>query len=669
MSPNSHGRAGKNFPSSLLTSRGLRRFASFPLVVVLTVAAPISGLVEFAQKRTEPSSSGLAQKQTTTAQKPKNEAPSKRPVSNETTRDLKWGEEKTAAAPVPGHKTDTQAYALIVGISSYPNLPQSAQLKFADADARELRAFLVGEKGGFEEGNVTLLVNEEANHEQILRELARLQNLSGPDSIALIFFAGHGLVNKSGQAFLVAADTRLDDLLNTGIDMKLFNSTVQSMRSRSAVIISDACHSGTLSDLLSQSGSGSIGNLSAKTFAEPRRDQSSFIFTAASPTQSSVERASLGHGLFTYHMLQGLDGKADADLDGVVTSREIYSYVASKIRDDNEAGGVKQVPEYNPSFDRSIPLAIVREEGRAKYRKWFSEDPMVSRWVASFDESLNENRLTRPQGQSAWDYYLALSNFPTSSNIAIQKRAELLAKILSEADRTIEQSPEDSGSWDELRDNLEKGYQLTRDDSFKARQLFATVMYYHSTGETARAERECDNALALIEEGHTTNPLINVKIGQFYTALKKWEKARRAYRLIMDKNPTVPWITEYSKVLMQLGVYTEAEEQLRRAQKNNPTTNLPSCCWLRSYCKTHRTNVSLKPGDSLRTRARLPRTTRTPKNFGDASFCLPVSRNWQSIPCCMLPCCALREKDETFRCCISAMHSPDSAISIGLSRP
>ena len=515
--------------------------------------------IEFAQKRTQPS--------------PQQEKAQKPAGSQDTKRDLSWGADKPVDPTVPAYKADTQAYALIIGISAYGNLPQSAQLKFADADAQRLHEFLVGEKGGFRPENVTLLVNEEASHDQILRELARLQNLSGPDSIALIFFAGHGLVNKSGQAFLVAADTRLDDLLNTGIDMKLFNSTVQSMRSRSAIIISDACHSGALSDLLGQPGSNSVANLSVKAFAEPggRRDQSSFIFTAASPTQSSIERSTLRHGLFTYYMLEGLGGPADSDRDGVVTSSELYSFVAARIRADSEIQGIKQVPEFNPSFDRSIPLGVVSEEGRTKYRKWFSEDPFVSRWVAAFDEALKENRLTRPQGQSAWDYYLALSNFGAASTTIVgTKRDELLARIGSQADKVIDQLPSDSGPWDEVRENLDKAYQLTHDDSFKARQLFATVMYYHSTGETTRAERECDNTLRLLEESKANNPQLSHRIGQFYSGLKSWDKARRAYRLVIDKNPTVPWMTEYGQVLMNLGNYTEAEEYLRRAHTSNP---------------------------------------------------------------------------------------------------
>ncbi|MGI9067370.1 MAG: caspase family protein [Pyrinomonadaceae bacterium] len=576
MSPNPGAILKKVLGRTFLSRFNLRRVTLFCLVaiIVLTFADHIPGSIDLAQKKGDKASSTGTQ-----GTSPPHDPATKDSKSSldQQERELKLGSDRTPGVdPVsiyPAHKAETQAYALIIGISSYQNLPQSAQLKYADQDAREMREFLVGEKGGFRPENVKLLLNGEATREQIFLELAHLQNLSGPDSLALIFFAGHGAVNKSGQAFLVAADTRIDDPLNTAVDMKMFNSAVQSLRSRSAVIISDACHSGALGDLLNSSGTGAVANVSATSFAEPsgRRDQSSFIFTAASPTQASVERPSLKHGLFTYYMLQGLGGPADANGDGVVTSKEVYDFVAEGIRNDKEVAGIKQVPEYNPSFDRSIPLAIVRHEGRERYRKWFSEDPVIPRLVAAFDESMRENRLTRPQGQSAWDFYRNLSSYGgTPPDVAKLKREEFLAKITTEADKLIEQSSPDSIAWDEARENLEKAYELSRDGGFKARQLFATVMFFHSTGETARAEREADLALTLIEDGQAGNPLLSVKIGKFFAGSKKWDKAIRAYRPAMSKNPTVEWITEYAEVLVHSGAYGEAEEQLRRAEKVNP---------------------------------------------------------------------------------------------------
>jgi tetratricopeptide (TPR) repeat protein len=578
MSPKSRASLKKTLGQTFVSRFNLSRFALFCLVaiVVLAFSDRIPGFVELAQKQTEkPSATGNQ----ATPQKSPRKGSESLPTPPDTARELKWGADKSVGAlsdvdatgaPVPAYKN--QAFALIIGISQYANLPQSAQLNYADRDARELSEFLVGDKGGFRPENVKLLVNEEATHDQILRELDLLQNRSGPDSLTLIFFAGHGVVNKSGQSFLVASDTRTDDPLSTAVDMTLFNSTVQRLRSRSAVIITDACHSGALGDLLKSSGPGTGGNLSAKSFAEPVRSQSSFIFTAASPTQSSVERPSLQHGLFTYHLLQGLEGPADqgGNGDGVVTSSELYSYVVDKIRNDKEIVGTRQVPEFNQLYDRSIPLAIVREEGRDKYSKWLNEDPEVPRLVAAFDDSLRENRLTRPEGQSAWDFYRSLSTYSrTPIEISNRKKGEFLTKVITESDKLIAHASPDSGAWDEARDNLGKAYELTRDEALKARYLFANVMYFDSTGETIRAEREADLALTQIEGNPATSPLLSVKIGKFYAGLKNWDKATRAYRPAMSKNPTVEWITEYAQVLTRSGDYLEAEVQLRQAQRVN----------------------------------------------------------------------------------------------------
>jgi len=45
----------------------------------------------------------------------------------------------------------------------------------------------------------------------------------------------------------------------------------------------------------------------------------------------SEEREDLGHGVFTYYLLEGLRGKADLDGDGIITVDEAYNYVSKKV--------------------------------------------------------------------------------------------------------------------------------------------------------------------------------------------------------------------------------------------------------------------------------------------------------------------------------------------------
>ena len=50
--------------------------------------------------------------------------------------------------------------------------------------------------------------------------------------------------------------------------------------------------------------------------------------TASSANEVSVEDDVLQHGIFTYHLIQGLRGSADYDSDGLVTVDEAYRYVS-----------------------------------------------------------------------------------------------------------------------------------------------------------------------------------------------------------------------------------------------------------------------------------------------------------------------------------------------------
>ena len=45
----------------------------------------------------------------------------------------------------------------------------------------------------------------------------------------------------------------------------------------------------------------------------------------------SEEREDLGHGVFTYYLLEGLRGSADMDHDGIITVDEAYGYVSKKV--------------------------------------------------------------------------------------------------------------------------------------------------------------------------------------------------------------------------------------------------------------------------------------------------------------------------------------------------
>ena len=55
------------------------------------------------------------------------------------------------------------------------------------------------------------------------------------------------------------------------------------------------------------------------------------VLTASKAREMSEEREALGHGVFSYYLLEALQGKADLDGDGIITVDEAYTYVSKKV--------------------------------------------------------------------------------------------------------------------------------------------------------------------------------------------------------------------------------------------------------------------------------------------------------------------------------------------------
>ena len=63
-------------------------------------------------------------------------------------------------------------------------------------------------------------------------------------------------------------------------------------------------------------------------FLDSLAGEGRLVVTACSASQVSLEtQARKHHGIFTYHLVEGLRGAADADGDGRVTIDELYDYV------------------------------------------------------------------------------------------------------------------------------------------------------------------------------------------------------------------------------------------------------------------------------------------------------------------------------------------------------
>jgi uncharacterized caspase-like protein/tetratricopeptide (TPR) repeat protein len=268
-------------------------------------------------------------------------------TTDNSTRDLK---PVRPAEPVQTTTVVPRSYALVIGIAHYQRLPASAQLKYPDRDAEAVYTTLISQEGGnFPAEHVHVLTDAQATLANLRHELEDwLPAVTQPDDRVLIYFAGHGFIS-GGKAYLAPYDVDLQNLAGTALPMDRLGELIGSkIHGKWKVMLTDACHSGAITPETTPTQlNQSLLDL----------HQSIFSLTASRDREQSFESADWGggHGIFTYYVVQGLNGAADTNADGVITADELAEYVHTNVREATK--GQQNPTSERGSFDSNMVLA------------------------------------------------------------------------------------------------------------------------------------------------------------------------------------------------------------------------------------------------------------------------------------------------------------------------
>ena len=250
-------------------------------------------------------------------------------------------------------------WAVVIGVSSYKNLPADAQLKFPHRDAEEFAAFLRSPQGGgFPSSQIKVLLNQDATLAAVRTALCTwLARSAEPEDSVYIFFAGHGVVEGDRDGYLLAHDSDPQNLYATALSVDELNKVIsERLRTRLVVLITDACHAGRL-------GFASRGveeKILVNRFLDEvgKTGEGVFRLLASRPDELSYEdkRWGGGHGVFTNFLLEGLRGRADRDGDGVVRAGELLDYLSEVVPNETKA---LQHPRAAGNIETRLPLAVI----------------------------------------------------------------------------------------------------------------------------------------------------------------------------------------------------------------------------------------------------------------------------------------------------------------------
>jgi uncharacterized caspase-like protein len=260
-------------------------------------------------------------------------------------RFLSWNgegfvDESPELVPVSAPAADTPAlyhdsWAVVVGIDNYLKWPK---LHYAVNDANGIKDILT-RKFGFKQDHVVTLFNEEATREKILSVLG--DTLSNPkkvqrDDRVFVFFAGHGATRRlpSGRdlGYIIPFDADAENFQGQSISMTNFQDISESISAKHVFFVMDSCYSG-LAITRGQNGGNYLREMSRRTARE--------MLTAGGANEEVADNGPNGHSVFTWTLLQGLEGRADLNSDGYITASELAAYVGP---------GVSALSHQTPAF-------------------------------------------------------------------------------------------------------------------------------------------------------------------------------------------------------------------------------------------------------------------------------------------------------------------------------
>ena len=229
---------------------------------------------------------------------------------------------------VNGYKDDNKI-AIIIGIEKYVNLT-NLDAPFANRDANAFREY-ANRALGVKSSNIKLLVDHNASRPQILETfklwLPRIAGEGGKD--IYIFFAGHGLSSDDGKdLYILPQDGNSKLLEDTAITRVELIKLIQKVNPKSVTMFFDTCYSGQTRD--ERMLVASLRPI--RIVADEQDTPNNFtIFTASNYDQTSGSIEEAKHGMFSYYLMKGLEGKADENKDYKITNGELIAYLKTNV--------------------------------------------------------------------------------------------------------------------------------------------------------------------------------------------------------------------------------------------------------------------------------------------------------------------------------------------------
>ena len=344
----------------------------------------------------------------------------------------------------------------MVGISDYQDngIPD---LKYAHRDAEAFAEWLRSPGGGrLPDDQIKFFTDAQATLGKLAMALDWLQEQSEAGDLAIIYFSGHGDVEKNmtGQpGFLLCRDAPSRVYYGGGaLSLNMLQEVVNTLsvgKKARVILITDACRSGKLAGEAINGTQLTNSNL-AQHFINSTK------ILSCQPNEYSLESTQWGggRGVFSFYLVDGLYGMADANSDLSVSLLEVMRYLQDKV--PAQTAPVSQMPLILGNLTEKMASVDAGELGRIRRMRTESvafiekadlrgivddllaaADSATRSAYANFEQAIRENRLLDSTGQCANDYYSQLLKVEQLLPIYSHLRRNLAAALIDDVQQAL----------------------------------------------------------------------------------------------------------------------------------------------------------------------------------------------------------------------------------------
>jgi uncharacterized caspase-like protein len=254
-------------------------------------------------------------------------------------------------------------HALLFGVNRYQAEIQGVpKLDYAVPDAEELKEVLA-ERGW----DARAFTNESVNRRMIIGELTRLAAEAEQQDTVLIYFAGHGVQDRVGRphTYMLTYPSTLNTLAIESVRLNHLLEYVSDIPADRKIVLLDHCHSGDVERVRLPTTDGARAT-SGAVQVRPSTSTRDLFPTDSVPTDlagaetaglvilgsargAAYEFPELGHGIFTYGLLEALRStETDTDNNGSLSLSELWGAAQATMEKVKEevaaAANIVQVP-------------------------------------------------------------------------------------------------------------------------------------------------------------------------------------------------------------------------------------------------------------------------------------------------------------------------------------